>query len=192
MTVRVKSQGENISPTASFTVTPDSGLVTTVFAFDASASSDAEDGADQLKFSWDFDGDGTYEITDSSAATASYTYSTIGTKSIILRVKDSADSTGIDSTTVVVKANAPPTASFTVTPDTGFTNTAFAFDASASADAEDATSGNLTYSWNFGDGTGSITDTTVATASYTYADSGTYTITLTVKDTGDSTGVKIP
>ena len=113
MTIFVNLEG-NLPPVASFTVTPDSGTTATMFAFDASASSDPEGTA--LKYSWDFNNDGTYEITDASDPTASWQYATAGTMTIKLTVADSIGYPDDTTMTVIVTQapiNQPPTAAFT-------------------------------------------------------------------------------
>jgi len=51
----------NFPPNASFSVTPNTGNLQTIFVFDASASSDAEDATSDLMVRWDFNGDGSWE-----------------------------------------------------------------------------------------------------------------------------------
>lgn len=74
-----------------------------------------------------------------------------------------------------------PTASFTVTPDSGDTSTAFAFDASASRSGEDVTIDS--YMWDFGDDN----TATGVTTSHTYGEPGEYDVTLTVTDSDNMT-----
>jgi PKD repeat protein len=76
--------------------------------------------------------------------------------------------------------NAPPTASFTATPESGQAPLQVAFNGSASSDTGGAIA---SYSWDFGDnqnGTG-------ATVNHTYTTAGTYTAKLTVSDDGGAT-----
>ena len=55
------TEEENFSPTASFTVNPNTGNTETVFVFDASGSADPEDPTDNLLIRWDFNNDGELE-----------------------------------------------------------------------------------------------------------------------------------
>lgn len=79
---------------------------------------------------------------------------------------------------------APPTASFTFSPNPGKRNQAMTFDASASID-HDTVHGNpnpgiVRYRWSFGDG-GTLT-TTNKIVTHTFSSAGTYRVTLTVTD----------
>jgi PKD repeat protein len=83
--------------------------------------------------------------------------------------------------TTPASTNTAPTASMTLTPQTGEAPLAVSFDGSGSIDAEGPIA---SYAWDFGDGaTG-----TGATVSHTYQSAGTYTATLTVTDAAGSTG----
>ena len=87
----------NTAPTACFTVSPDSGTTETVFQFDASCSSDKKGPASDLEVRWDWESDGTWDTPYSTTKTASHQYSTTGTKTITLEVKDTGGLT--DQTT---------------------------------------------------------------------------------------------
>jgi PKD repeat protein len=77
--------GPNESPSAVFTATPGSFDVPAAVNFDASGSSD-EDGT-IVRYDWDFDGDGIYEIYDASSV-LDWTYTTPNYYSVGLRVTD--------------------------------------------------------------------------------------------------------
>ena len=51
----------NTRPRAAFSVSPADGTVDTQFKFDASATTDATDDAEQLMFRWDWENDGIYD-----------------------------------------------------------------------------------------------------------------------------------
>lgn len=89
----------------------------------------------------------------------------------------------------VIEENNPPTAAFTVSPNTGNTQTVFVFDASISSDPEDATN-QLQVRWDFnGD---NISDTEWETnkiQSIQFVDEGTYNVQLEVMDTDGLTGL---
>ncbi|MDQ6915844.1 MAG: PKD domain-containing protein [Actinomycetota bacterium] len=78
--------------------------------------------------------------------------------------------------------DAPPAASFTVTPANPQAGTAVAFDGNGSSDSDGTV---VKYAWSFGDGT-AVTGTSPAT-SHSYANPGTYTARLTVTDNGNVT-----
>jgi Putative amidase domain/PKD domain/Concanavalin A-like lectin/glucanases superfamily/WD40-like Beta Propeller Repeat len=89
-------------PTASFTSTPMVATAGVPVHFDASASS-SELGS-ITDYAWDFNGSKSYSTDGSSSATLSHTFSTPGTYTVDLRVKDSFGVTGTVSHTVTVGA----------------------------------------------------------------------------------------
>ena len=176
----------NTAPTASFTMTPTSGTTDTVFHFDASGSSDAEDTVSVLEVRWDWENDGTWDTSWSATKTAEHQYGAEGTEIVKLEVKDTGGLA--DDTTRVLTVSLPntaPTASFTVSPESGTTETNFQFDASGSFDAEDAASA-LEVRWDWeNDGVWDVDWTMTKTASHMYGDAGTDTVRLEVKDAGE-------
>jgi PKD repeat protein len=77
--------------------------------------------------------------------------------------------------------NISPSASFTINPASGSTQTSFAFNGAASVDPDGTIA---SYAWTFGDGaTG-----TGATTTHVFASPGTYSVTLTVTDNMGATG----
>ncbi|MFB4354656.1 PKD domain-containing protein [Microbacterium sp. LS_15] len=161
----------NQQPTAAFTPTA-AGLKVTV---DGSASSDP-DGTIQ-SYAWNFGDGGT-----ATGATASHTYTTAGTYSVVLTVTDDRGAVATKTTAVTVAPapNQAPVAAFTPTA----TGLAVAVDGSASSDPDGTIQ---SYAWNFGDG-GAATG---ATASHTYTTAGTYSVTLTVTDDKGATNVVV-
>ena len=136
-------EGQSEKPAADITATPDSGDAPLSVSFDASGSTDAE-GAIVL-FEFDFDGDGTYDVSSPTDPTANHTYNNGGDFTATVRVTDDFGWTDTDSVTVNVYGP-PPVASFTATPDSGDRILTVELDASASG-------GMDTYEWDFdGDG----------------------------------------
>jgi formylglycine-generating enzyme required for sulfatase activity len=83
--------------------------------------------------------------------------------------------------------NSAPSASFTVTPASGGTETAFQFDASSSSDAQDSLS-FLQVRWDWeNDGTWDTQWSNTKTADHIYGATGTKTVKLEVRDTGGLT-----
>lgn len=78
----------NKAPTAAFSVSPSQGDTTTVFAFDAAASSDPD--KDDLVYRWDVDADGVWDTDFSSDKIFKKKFITAGTKYIRLQVKDTS------------------------------------------------------------------------------------------------------
>ena len=75
-------------PTASFTVDPSSGNTSTTFHFDASGCSDNEDPLSALQIRWDWENDGNWDTGYSTIKTATHQYSTVGTYTINMEVKN--------------------------------------------------------------------------------------------------------
>lgn len=162
----------NQAPTAIISATPTSGTAPLTVSFSSTGSSDPEGTA--LTYAWTFGPTG----ATSTSANPSYTYTTAGTYSARLTVKDAqglASSTASTTITVNPAPNQAPTAKVAATPTSGSAPLAVAFSSAGSSDPEGSA---LTYSWNFGNGATS----TSANPSYTYTTAGTYTATLTVRD----------
>jgi hypothetical protein len=142
-------------PQAAFSVSPMSGDTSTVFEFDASASTDIEDPSSALYVRWDWENDGTWDTAWSTTKTATHTYMipcgiALSLNTVRLEVLDTYGLT--DSTTVsyINVSNTAPAAVFTVAPEIGDNSTYFVFDASGSSDAECA-SPNLEVRWDWED-----------------------------------------
>ena len=93
---------DNTEPTASFTINPAIGNLSTVFSFDASACTDEQDDISKLEVRWDWNSDGTWDTEYSTEKTATHQYSELGNYSVILEVKDNGDLTATSSKDVVV------------------------------------------------------------------------------------------
>ncbi len=84
---KITQPDENHSPTAEFTITPETGDTSTLFTFDASASSDPDQGSDSLLYSWDFTG--YHDWTEYSLEShTQHKFSEAGTYEVGLQVKD--------------------------------------------------------------------------------------------------------
>jgi photosystem II stability/assembly factor-like uncharacterized protein len=92
----------NTPPTAVFTISATTGTIDTTFYVDASECSDAQDSTDILEVRWDWENDGTWDTQYSTTKIASHQYSTDGTYTIKLEVKDSRGSTDTATNTVQV------------------------------------------------------------------------------------------
>jgi glucose/arabinose dehydrogenase len=135
----------NQGPVAVATATPTSGAAPLTVDFDGTGSSDPD--GNPLTYAWDLDDDGAYD--DSTATKPSYTYSTAGTYTASLRVTDSLGASDIDSVTISVGGNTPPTAVIT-TPAAGTTwkvGDVINFSGSAT-DAQDGTLPASKLSWD--------------------------------------------
>jgi large repetitive protein len=148
--------------------------VTISFANQADAAADVAAG---FRYSFDFNNDGTWEVTDSTTASAVTQYATVGSKTVRARIKDKDGAITIYTTSVAV--NGPPTAGAGAD-KTGNEGSSISFTGTAGGGA-----GTLTYRWNWGDGTPDTTGT--LTPTHTYADNGSFTVTLTVTDGNNQT-----
>ena len=92
----------NARPIARARWAPATGSVPSRVRFDASASSDPDSG-DQLTFSWDLDGDGSFD--DATGPTPTRTYRRTGTYHPAVRVTDLAGEASVLRTEVVVVPN---------------------------------------------------------------------------------------
>ncbi|HHL45987.1 MAG TPA: PKD domain-containing protein [Gammaproteobacteria bacterium] len=139
-------------------------------------------------YSWDFDNDGTADVTDAIGRAQTRAFKEPGIYTITLVVTDNAGAQSSGSVTVTVD-NAPPEVTAEATPSNGAIPLRVNFTAQAS-DNE----GIATYSWDFdGDGTAETSGATNASASHTYDEPGIYKPILAVTDTlGASTKLQVP
>jgi hypothetical protein len=86
-TLRLESTGQT-PPTATFTVEPISGTMTTEFTFDASGSTDGQTPSEELEVRWDWEGDAVWDTVWSVTKTTTHTFGRPGTFSTTLQVRD--------------------------------------------------------------------------------------------------------
>lgn len=92
----------NRPPIASFTVTPGSGDMTTVFSFDASASWDYEGMPGYIEVRWDWESDGIWDTGWSTELTATHQFLAGGTYNVNLQVRDGNGSISLATVEVEV------------------------------------------------------------------------------------------
>jgi PKD repeat protein len=159
----------NLPPEASLDASATEGIAPFTVSFDASRSSDPNQG-DQLAYAWDF-GDG----STGSGATISHTFERSGSFTVKLTVTDSQGAADQATLTITVADNQAPTARFTPSRTGGFLPVEVSFDAGASSDPD----GSITeYAWNFGDGT----TATGRSVTHSFDTEGNFSVTLTVTD----------
>ena len=168
---------------ALFTVSPSTGPFTQTFTFDASSSYDEAGPAENLMFRWDWDGDDIFDTEYSPVNVMEHKFDLAENYNVVLEVVNAEGWTDQEMKTVVVFADSvPPSASFTVWPDTGSVNTIFFFDASSSTDPYDKLE-ELRFRWDWeNDGTWDtpfISDTSIY---HKYTAPGNYKILLEVKN----------
>lgn len=79
----------NNQPVASFTITPTSGTTLTLFEFNASGSSDEENGNSTLEVRWDWENDGSWDTDWSANKIASHQFTIVGDYTVVVEVRDS-------------------------------------------------------------------------------------------------------
>ena len=135
----------NRAPTARLTASPGSGSVPLTVSFDGSASTDPDAG-DTLTYIWNF-GDGSSTQTTSSATT-SHTYTTAGTFTATLTVRDNDGALSSPASASIDAGNTAPQ----VTIDTPLTTARFAVGQTitlhgTATDAEDGALPSSSLSW---------------------------------------------
>ena len=179
----------NTPPTACFTSDPENGVVGTRFIFDASCSHDDENGLSELGIRFDWDNNGYYDTGWLNAGrTWDHTFTTPGTKTVKMLVKDRDDAT--DTTTRTIQVDDPgdntaPTAICSATPSNGTVETVFTFSAAASSDDQDPQSA-LVAKWDWWDTGNWITDWLPISQTHErqWDRHGMHTVRLLVRDTG--------
>ena len=155
----------NEPPAASFTHSPANAATTDNITFnDTSIDSDGS----VVSWLWDF-GDGNTSIQQNPT----HRYAADGTYNVTLRVTDDGGAYSTTSMPLLVE-NAPPDASFSITPMLPTTADEVAF-----TDTSTDPGGSIVaWQWDFGDGSTSSQEA----PTHRYADNGTYTVGLTVVD----------
>src|SRR5690606_10798174 len=109
---RIDSFLDNQPPQAAVSAAPSSGPAPLAVQFDASASTDHEDGTN-LGFAWDMDNDGQFD--DAAGVSPNFVFSESGAHLVRVRVTDSAALSDVATVTITVD-NSPPVVSI-LTPD---------------------------------------------------------------------------
>ncbi len=89
-------------PTASFNVDPLTGNSSTTFNFDASQCSDNQDPVSALQIRWDWENDGSWDSGYSTTKTVAHQYSTVGTYTINMEVKNTSGLTDDTTNQVII------------------------------------------------------------------------------------------
>jgi PKD repeat protein len=97
-TIHRISYSTNTAPQAVVSADPTTGATPLTVSFDGGASNDPD--GDPITYAWDLDDDGDFD--DGTGSTASWTYSTDGSRTARLRVTDSRGASGTAATEVVV------------------------------------------------------------------------------------------
>ncbi len=173
----------NTIPMALFTISPTYGTTDSVFVFDASDVRDIEDAEEDLQVRWDWESDSTFDTDFTTNKVTEHKFDVGGTYYITLEVKDTRGMTNRTTEFLRVSwTNRAPHASFSVSPNAGFLQDIFTFNASSSSDPED-NNANLLCRWDFdGDGSWDTEFSQTKSIQHQYSEPGLYNITLEVKD----------
>lgn len=101
------SSPADASPAACFTTAPLSGTNETDFQVNASCSEDTQDSTSALQVRWDWENDGIWDTEFSTTKAASHRYATLGTKTILVEVRNTEGHTRQQTHSVKV-IEAPP------------------------------------------------------------------------------------
>ncbi len=172
----------NKAPIAALDADRQSGPAPLTVQFSGARSSDPDASDSVTTYSFDF-GDNT-PVQDGASAMASHTYSSNGTYTATLTVKDSRNKLSDLPSTLSITvgdapANVPPTARLTATPNVGSAPLTSTLDASTS-DAGESADAIVLYSFNCGNGL--TRSQTTAQFSCNYPSAGTFTAEVTVRD----------
>lgn len=161
-------------PRGVFDVSADRGEIPFTVHFDALQVSR---GVDVASYSWDFDHDGTFDLT-TSKPTAEYSFDKIGSYDVTLRIVDTNNTVQVLHRTITVTA-----------PTQGLTPTIRAVPSLSGAaplriqfDATDSMISGATiesYDWDFGDGTPPVSG---RSANHIFLNPGSYDVLLKVQD----------
>lgn len=138
----------------------------------------AVDDGSVVRYEWDFDGDGAYDLESGTTASATWTYTRLGEHTAVLRVTDDQGATGTATVTVVVR-NQPPTVH-------GNGIESNVEDVVLRVTAADPDGEVVSYVWDPGDGSANVT-TGQASVAHRYAGLGTYRVRVTVVDDDGAT-----
>jgi PKD repeat protein len=179
--VTVTEAAANNPPVADLTATPLDPKVDETVSFDGSDSSDPDDGdfVDEYNFEY---GDGASSGWRTSSS-ATHAYTSAGTYTARLRVRDSngLESNNADTVTITVTSgttNKAPTAVLGVDKTTADVGEDVTFDGTQSFDTDGVVT---SYLFSYGDGASTGWESS-ATSTHAYTNEGVYTATMKVRD----------
>jgi uncharacterized protein (TIGR02145 family) len=111
--IRNDMPNNNKAPEADFSVNTESGNTETVFKFDASGCSDAENSLSELLVCWDWTDDGIFDTEYSAVKTIDHQYLRAGYYTVRMKVKDKAGLIDNKTKTVAVKVPGSGDGTFT-------------------------------------------------------------------------------
>jgi len=162
------------APAVIASASPTSGGVPLDVVFSATVND--PDGSIVL-YEWDFEGDGTYDYSDLSTASTTFTYGIAGLYQATIRVTDNDDL--METDTITIAAGSSPSASATADPMAG----PAPLDVSFTGTGIDSDGSIVLYEWDFeGDGTYDWSSTITGDVTHTYSSAGIFNATFRVTD----------
>ena len=160
-------------PLAAFTADKTAAVVGQTINF----TDNSTGGVAPLTYQWDFNNDSTW---DNTTQNPSYSYSSAGIYTVVLKVTDAALNTDNETKTNYITVTTGPVAGFSAN------RTAVALGQPVTF-TDNSTGGvaPLTYQWDFNND--NVTDSTVQSPSYIYGSAGTYAVVLKVTDAATNT-----
>ena len=180
VTVLVK----NSPPVVSANAVPSNGASPLDVAFSATA----QDNEGIATYAWDFEGDGTYDLTGATATTANHTYSTQGTFQPVLQVTDILGAQ-TDYAFSDIEVRVQPVGFPAVAASASPANGTAPLNVSLNASATPVGTRTITkYEWDFdGDGSYDETSTTTGATTHTYSAAGVFFAKVRVTDSDNQT-----
>ncbi|MFC1859938.1 PKD domain-containing protein, partial [Thermodesulfobacteriota bacterium] len=137
-----------------------------------------------VEYSWDFDGDGLYDVSSQNTANARHVYGTAGVYNAVLRAKDDDGYTSTSTAVVITVGQSPPVATAYAGPVMGNAP----LDVSFSGSGTDSDGTIAAYEWDFDtDGTYDDNSSTSAETTHIYDTAGSYIATLRITDNDGNT-----
>ncbi len=186
VTISVIAPGGNVPPVAALSADPGSGVVPLQVLFDSSGSIDLD--GQIIQHNWDFDGDGSVDLSTGTVSTASHTYQSNASFNAEVTVID--DDGGTATATVMVSVqspagNEPPQAALSASPSKGVIPLSVSFDAAGSFDPDGEI---VKHEWDFdSDGTVDLNTGTLSSTMFEFDTNATYMVTLTITDDDGAT-----
>ena len=180
---RTQAIAVTAKPVAVMTVTPSSPLSLVNVTLDASDSTDSD--GTIVRYEWDLDGNGTYEVDAGNISAIQRLFGTSGPRTVGLLVTDDSGATTATSTVVDVQ-NRAPIADFGPVAPPAIVGAPATIDAGASYDLDGTVAD---YEWDFDDdGTYETQGGGSPTIEHIFPASGTYAVGLRITDNrGEST-----
>jgi uncharacterized protein (TIGR02145 family) len=142
-------ENDIITPLASFKITPETGLTTTIFSFDATSTTELSQKDAPVFIRWDWENDGIWDSPYSTKSVYNHRFLIPGRYSVLMETSNIQGYK--DTLTIEVdiqQGYSAPKPAFRVLPDSANILAAFIFDASSTRDDEDSLE-NLTFRWDF-------------------------------------------